>query len=141
MNLLYNASPIAEINMLEPRISNHGDSRVYFSAKRENTVVYLSNAIEKFCKQTGFRHEGVWKKWGPYGFTSENKFRFEEYYPNALQETYKGVSAYIYTVQLNEKIQPLTDIPNAFYSFEPIQVVNCEFIKDAYAEIMKTYEE
>ena len=141
VNLLYHASPVADIKILEPRISNHGDPRVYFSVKRENTLVYLSNAIEKFCKQTDFRNKGVWKKWGPYGFTSENKFRFEEYYPNALQETYKGVSAYIYTVYQNEKIQVLTNIPDAFYSYEPVQVVSCEYIEDAYAEIIKAYKE
>ncbi len=141
MNLLYHASPVEGIKELEPRVSNHGDLRVYFSLKRENTLVYLSNAVERFCRQTGFQHEGVWRKWGPYGFTPDRRLRLEEYYPNALQETYKGVSAYIYTVQWSEKNQILTGIPDAFYSDQPIRVAGCEFIKDAYAEIMKAYEE
>ncbi len=141
MSLLYHASPIEGIEKLEPRISNHGDPRVYFSVKRENTLVYLSNAIERFCRQTGFQHEGVWKKWGPYGFTPDRRLRLEEYYPNALLETYKGVSAYIYTIQEDEKIQPLNGIPDAFYSYEPIQVADSEFIKDAYTEIIKAHEE
>lgn len=141
MNSLYHASPIAGIKILEPRISTHGDPRVYFSIKRENTLVYLSNAIEKHCRQTGFLYNGTWQKWGTYGFTSDHRLRLEEYYPNALQETYEGVSAYIYKALPNEKTQVLTGIADAFYSCDPMEVVDCEFIKDAYAEIMQVYEE
>lgn len=120
MKLLYHASPVAGIQVLEPRISNHGDPRIYFSEKRENTLVYLCNAIEKFCKETGFQYNGRWQKWGPYGFTSDHRFQFQEYYPGALEETYKGVSAYIYTVLANENIHPLDGIHGAYYSREPM---------------------
>ena len=48
--LCYHASPIADITTLEPRISNHGSPLVYVSQKRENVLVYLSNAVEKFCR-------------------------------------------------------------------------------------------
>lgn len=63
----------------------------------ENVLVYLSNAIEKTCKEENFPHEGIWHKWGPYGFEQDGRLRFEEYYPNALEDTYKGVSGYIYS--------------------------------------------
>jgi hypothetical protein len=54
----YHASPIKDLKILEPRISNHGVPLVYLSKKRENVLVYLSNAVEKYCKETGFVHEG-----------------------------------------------------------------------------------
>ncbi|WP_196805776.1 hypothetical protein [Butyrivibrio sp. WCD2001] len=70
---------------------------IYFSRKRENVLVYLSNAVEKYCRETGFAFDGIWQKWGPYGFGKEGRLCLEEYYPNALEETYSGVSGYIYS--------------------------------------------
>ena len=59
--MFYHASQTAGIKTLKPRISNHDKPLVYFSSKRENTLVYLSNAVEKFCHETGISHDG------PYG--------------------------------------------------------------------------
>ena len=141
MKFLYHASQVGKIEILELRISNHGVPRVYFSAKRENTFVYLSNAIEKFCRETKFTHTGPWQKWGPYGFTADRRFQFQEYYPNALKETYQGVSGYIYTVAVADCILPLEGIPGAYYSSEPVKVVDCVRIEDAYAEFMTAYHD
>ena len=44
--MLYHASPIGGLTELRPHISNHGIPLLYFSQKRENTFVYLSNAVE-----------------------------------------------------------------------------------------------
>ena len=46
--MYYHASPTAHIRELEPRISEHGVPLIYFSKKRENVLVYLSNAVEKY---------------------------------------------------------------------------------------------
>lgn len=51
--MYYHTSPTANIRQLEPRVSNHGISLIYFSAKRENVLIYLSNAVEKYCMETG----------------------------------------------------------------------------------------
>ena len=64
-----------------------------------HVLVYLSNAIEKYCRETGFSYEGQGQKWGPYGFTKDGRLRLEEYYQNALESTYKGVSGYIYCAE------------------------------------------
>ena len=64
---------------MEPHTSNHGVPLVYFSEKRENVLVYLSNAVEKYCKETGFTHDGAYQKWGPYGFNKDGRQRLEEY--------------------------------------------------------------
>ena len=90
--MFYHASQVRDIKELEPRISNHGVPLIYFSKKRENVLVYLSNAVEKYCKETGFEYSGTWSKWGPYGFEMDGRQRLEEYYPNSLEKTYKGVS-------------------------------------------------
>ncbi len=45
--MFYHASPLGNIFRLEPRISNHGIPLIYFSRKRENVLVYLSNEIKE----------------------------------------------------------------------------------------------
>ena len=135
--MYFHASPIKGIEILEPRISNHGVPLIYFSTKRENVLVYLSNAVEKYCKETGFDYSGKWTKWGPYGFNNDGTQRIEEYYPNALIDTYKGVSGYIYTVEaITDSGLPL-QIPDAAASSASIPIKYCEFVLDAYEAILE----
>ena len=129
--MLYHASQTPGIQTLEPRISNDGVPRIYFSEKRENVLVYLSNAVEKTCREDGFVHTGKWQKWASYGFTKDGRLRFEEYYDNALADTYAGVSGYIYAVEATDAIKPFANIRNACYAESPVPVVSCEFVPDA----------
>ena len=134
--MLYHASSIGDIRILEPRISNHGRPLIYFSRKRENTLVYLSNAVEKYCRETGFAHQGIWTKWGSYGFTKEGILCLQEYYPNAVYDTYKGMAGYIYSTELLRDGEEQADIPDAVITSHPVEVEHCEFVPDAYEAIM-----
>ena len=138
--MYYHASPFGGITQLKPHVSNHGIPLVYFSKKRENVLVYLSNAVEKYCKETGFLYEGIYQKWGPYGFNRDGHQRLEEYYPNALVETYAGVSGYIYGAEPT-KAAPVSDVPFAVTSEEAAAVVSCEFVPDAYEAILRAERE
>lgn len=135
--MYYHASSTCGIKILEPRISNHGVPLIYFSKKRENVLVYLSNAIEKYCRETGFSYSGPWKKWGPYGFDKNGVQRIEEYYPNALISTYKGVSGYIYTAESIVEADFDVQIPDAAVSSTTVHVAASEFIPDAYEAILQ----
>lgn len=135
--MYYHASSVEGIKELEPRISNHDIPLVYLSQKRENVLVYLSNAIEKYCKDNGFFHEGNWQKWGPYGFNADGTLRIEEYYPNMLEQTYKGVSGYIYSTDEVTDSGFELQIPDAVTSSVPVLVSNVEFVPDAYEAIME----
>ena len=135
--MFYHASPVKGIVQLEPRISNHGVPLIYFSRKRENVLVYLSNAIEKYCRETGFAYDGSWHKWGPYGFTAEGIQRLDEYYPNALENTYKGVSGYIYSAEEIVDSGLQVQIPDAAVSSRPVPVTGVEFVPDAYEAILQ----
>lgn len=139
--IFYHASQTAGIKILEPRVSNQNIPLIYFSSKRENTLVYLSNAVEKYCRETDFIYDGIWSKWGSYGFTREGILRLEEYYPNATEETYKGVSAYIYYTSLLADGKKMEDIPYAYTSDHPVEVEGCEYIADAYDAIMEAVGE
>ena len=134
--MFYHASQTKDIKALGPHISNHYKPLIYLSSKRENVLVYLSNAVEKYCKEHGFIHNGPYSKWGPYGFDADGIIRIEEYYPNALVDTYQGVSGYIYKIKKLPNGKPMNDISNAFISETPVEVDECEYIKDAYEELL-----
>ena len=135
--MYYHASQTPDIKTLEPKISNHGIPLIYFATKRENVLVYLSNAIEKYCRDTGFDYDGKWQKWGPYGFSENGILRLEEYYPNALESTYKGVSGYIYSTAAIVEADFEVRIPDVACSSVPAEVENIEFIPDAYEAILE----
>ena len=135
--MYYHASPTGGITRLEPRISNHGVPLIYFSTKRENVLVYLSNAIEKYCRETGFPYDGIWQKWGPYGFERDVRLRLEEYYPNALKSAYQGVSGCIYRAETVVDSGFEVRIPNAITSSVPVQVTGVEYVPDAYEAICR----
>ena len=139
--MYYHASPVKGITELEPHISNHGIPLVYFSKKRESVLVYLSNAIEKYCKETGFSYNGKWQKWGPYGFNNDGRLRLEEYYPNALISTYKDVSGYIYGAEAITDSGFAVQIPDAATSSISVKVSNVEYVRDAYEAILKAERE
>lgn len=135
--MYFHASQTPNLSVLEPRVSNHGTPLIYFFQKRENCLVYLSNAVEKFCRETGFPHTSPWTKWGPYGFTTDGLLQLDKYYPNALAETYRGVSGYIYAVEAIPDPGAPIEIPGVVTSRSPVPVLRCEFVADALAEILK----
>ena len=135
--MYYHASPVKGITQLEPRISNHNIPLIYFSKKRENVLVYLSNAVEKYCKDTGFSYDGQWQKWGSYGFNKDGRQRLEEYYPNALINTYTGVSGYIYRAEVITESGFEVQIPDAATTSSPAEVTDVEFVPDAYKAILQ----
>lgn len=138
--MYYHASQTKNIKVLEPRVSNHNKPLIYFSDKRENVLVYLSNAIEKYCKENKFKYEGIYSTWASYGFKN-GILQIEEYYPNATYETFKDVQGYIYCVENIPGMNKLDEIPNVFVTSQNTEVILCEFIDDAYDEIMKNVEE
>lgn len=138
--MYYHASKTANISVLEPRISNHNESLIYFSTKRENVLVYLSNAIEKYCTDTGFSHNGKWHKWASYGFDPDGILRLDEYYPDAIKDTYKGVSGYIYSAENIKENKFALNISFAVATSESTPVSSVEFIEDTYFEILKAAE-
>ena len=139
--MLYHASQTPGIAMLEPRTSNEGVPRIYFSDKRENVLVYLSNAVEKICREDGFVHTGKWQKWATYGFAKDGLLHFSEYYENALADTYAGVQSYIYTVEPSEAVIPFEKIRSCFYAETPQRVASCEIVPDALEALLKAERE
>lgn len=61
----------------------------------------------------------------------------EEYYPNALASTYKGVSGYIYYTETIQDSGVETQIPDAATSRIPVNISSVEFVPDAYEAILQ----
>ena len=114
---------------------------MYFSTKRENILVYLSNAVEKYIKEKYNRPLKQYEKWASYGIASDGRVRIEEYYPNATKETFAGVSGYIYKVNNLEDAKPLRGIQDVFVTQDEIAVDGCEYVSDAYEEILRAEHE
>lgn len=138
--MLFHASNVSGLKLLKPHTSNHGKLLVYFSEKRENVLVYLSNAVEKYCRENGVKHDGTYQKWASYGFTGDGILTLDEYYPNAAMETYKGVSGYIYSVSDLSDCERLSDIPYAVTASGDVPVEFCEFVPDAYEALLTAAE-
>lgn len=138
--MYYHASNIAEIKEMIPSVSMHDKALVYMTTKRENALVYLSNAVEKYCKEIGFEHSGKYRKWCSYGFTKDGILELQEYWQNAVEDTYKGVSGYIYSAQNVPAAEEMKDIPFAVTSTNPVSVSACEYVHDAYAALKDAEE-
>ena len=67
--------------------------------------------------------------------------RLEEYYPGALEETYAGVSGYIYTAEKVTRRGHPIPIPGTVTSRGAVPVAGCEFIPDAWAAIRQAESE
>ncbi|MCD7774932.1 MAG: hypothetical protein LUH40_05065 [Clostridiales bacterium] len=88
-----------------------------------------------------FPYDGKWHKWAPYGFDKDGHQRITEYYPNALESTYKDVSGYIYSAEeIVDSHFPL-QIPDAVACNKPVKVSGTEFIPDAYKAILQAERE
>ena len=138
--MYYHASQTPDITILQPHLSEHGQPLVYFSDRRENVLVYLCNAVEKYCKENGFEYDGTYSKWGPYGFDEDGILRIEEYYPNFIEETYKGSTGYIYTCSFIMDNDYKLDIPHVFVSSVPVKTFSSDYVYDAYEEIKKAHK-
>lgn len=139
--MFYHASSIGDLKILKPHVSMHGKSMVYFSNKRENVLVYLSNAFERYIKEKYDRLPLKYKKWATYGFSEDGRIRIEEYYPNATEETFKGVKGYIYSVNDLDNLDSIENISNVFTVDTAVDVDNVEVVEDAYKEILEAEQQ
>ncbi len=138
--MFYHASNIADIKTLIPFSSGHGKPLVYFSAKKENTLVYLSNPVEQYCREIGFEPSDRYYRFMSYRFTEDNVLEILEYWPNALEETYKGVSGYIYATSHLPNAQTM-DIPYVTAVETPVNIESFEYVPDAFLAIKQAEEE
>lgn len=127
---LYHGSNVCNIKILEPKQADHDRPYIYLSSIDVVAAFYMCNAVEKPYY------------WFPYGFTKENIPIYHELYPNALKEVSEHRKGCLYEVEAGEdQVIPFKNIPCARLGVEPMAVVNCVEIPDAYAYFMQCAEE
>ena len=127
MMVLYHGSNITNIKVLRPNQADHDRPYVYMTTIDVVAAFYLCNAVERLYY------------WFPYGFEGGSNIPvYHELYPNALKEVSEGVSGYIYEVLAEEnQIIPFKNIPCARLATEPIEVMKCTKVENAYALFME----
>ena len=139
--MYYHATNVEGIIQLVPRVSSHLKPLVYFTTKRENSLVYLANAVEKYCKEIGYQHTGTYYKWNSYGFDSSGKLILWEYWPDAMRETYAGMAGYIYHAANIPTATEINGIPYGVSCSEPVQIDGFEYVPEAYEALQEAADQ
>lgn len=127
---LYHGSNTADIKVLQPRLADHEQPYIYMTTIDVVSAFYICNAVERPYY------------WFPYGFTKNNIPVYHELYPDAFKEISENRKGYLYEVDAKKsQIIPFKNIPCARLGIEPIQVVDCIEIPDAYEYFMKCVAE
>ena len=127
--MLYHASSLQNLKVLS-------SLPVFASSKRENVLVYLADPVGRYFREHGYSYEGRAAKWGTYGFDKDGILVYEEYYPDALEREFKGVSGSIYSLK-EEGFDAYPAIRDVYTSKKEARVLEEESIPDAYEEMLK----
>lgn len=118
--MYYHCSPIAGLKVLEP-----GEPKYFLKAK----YVYMTTLLP-MALMYGVRNFEY-----TYGYTKEGQIYFDEYFPNALQELYRGNSASLYLC--DPRRVETTRIPNEAVSAEPVPIIGETLIPDVYEALLE----
>lgn len=122
---LYHGSGTGGLQMLEPRLADHGRPYLYLTTNAVVAAFYTVKAIDP-------PHY-----WVPYGFDQNGSPVYHELYPHALLDVYSGKQGYLYHVEAVEnRLVPLPEIPGAYTATIPLAVTGCEALSDVYAYLL-----
>lgn len=96
--------------------------------------------MERYCREIGFEPSDRYYRFMSYRFTEDNDLEILEYRPNAPEETYKGVSGYIYSTSHIPNTQTM-DIPYVIASETSVNIETFEYVPDAYLAIKQAEKE
>lgn len=103
---LYHCSPAAGLKTLKPSVSKYfgKPKQVCLTASLPMALLY------------GIKHFEY-----AYGYTGDGRIYYEEYFPNALEELYRGRSASLYLCARRADMEP-TAIPNEYVTGSEVPV-------------------
>lgn len=119
----YHGSAIAGIRSLIPHESNHGKPYVYLTKNPTLALLYSHNPM---TRPNGFF---------TYCWDSNWNLRYDEYFPDALKELYRGKQGYVY--QCEGEFKALEHSPWIYVSETPVAVTGVDFYSDLYTELLK----
>ena len=118
---LYHASPAAGLTVLRPSVT------AYFGKPRQVCLT----ALKPMALLYGIKHFEY-----TYGYTRDGSLYYEEYFPGALEELYRGKSASLYRCAWREGMEK-TQIPNEYVSADEVPVEEEILIPDVYEALLK----
>lgn len=121
MDALYHCSPTPGLTVLRPSVTK------YFGKPRQ---VCLTASLP-MALLYGVRHFEY-----TYGYTREKQIYYAEYFPNALEELYRGKTASLYRCAFRADMTA-TDIPNEYVTPEEVLVLEETVIPDVYEALLE----
>lgn len=118
---LYHASPTAGLTVLRP------SAAAYFGKPRQVCLT----ALKSMALLYGIKHFEY-----TYGYTRAGELYYEEYFPGALEELYRGKGASLYRCPWREGMET-TRIPNEYVSAVQVPVEEEILIPDVYEALLE----
>ena len=118
---LYHASPAAGLTVLRPSVTE------FFGKPRQVCLT----SLKPMALLYGIKHFEY-----TYGYTKNRELYYEEYFPGALEELYRGKSTSLYRCTWREGMET-TAIPNEYVSAEEVPVEEESPIFDVYAALLE----
>ena len=130
--IYYHGSTVANLTELQPLSKLH---------QSEEQVVYLSSHLPYVLfyiwdtEKTGSSHKWVtaWLK--------DGVAYYEEQFPGQLKAFYEGVRGYVYSVLPDDRVRPMPQREDLFYSCDPVKVYRTQEIPDVYQMLLKYEQE
>ena len=118
---LYHASPTAGLTVLRPSVTAYfgKPKQVCLTARKPMALLY------------GIRHFEY-----TYGYARDGGLYYEEYFPGALEELYRGKAASLYRCAWREGMET-TQIPNEYVSADEVPVEEEILIPDVYKALLE----
>lgn len=118
---LYHCSPTTGLTVLRPGVSEYfrKPKQVCLTASLPMALLY------------GIKHYEY-----TYGYTRDREIYYEEYFPNALEEIYRGKAASLYTCAFREDMKA-TECPNEYVTPNEVPVEGETVIPDVYEALME----
>jgi hypothetical protein len=127
----YHGSTVSGLTELKPfasPYSNLKESVVYLTTNKQLALHYIWDK-HKFPITYPMLH-----------ISDDGKLTFQEMFSGALELFYKGLSGYIYHCNGDFKINNKIGVTTAASSYEPVPVLDYEYIEDVYKKIMEYQE-
>lgn len=122
---LYHVSHIADLKVLEPKVSTHGKSYVYAT---KNLVVSLLFGSFKSMGDLD----------GMYGGGSEGRIPyFYEAFPGSFKRRFEETSCYIYEVDPTDFEEGKTSYSAEVVSEKPVKILKCTKVDDLYKTLLE----
>lgn len=118
---LYHASPTAGLTVLKPSVT------AYFGKPRQVCLT----ALKPMALLYGIRHFEY-----TYGYARDGSLYYQEYFPGALEELYRGKGASLYRCSWREGMET-TQIPNEYVSAEEVPVEEELLIPDVCGALLE----